>query len=422
MSLRRALAAGAALTVSVASLVGVGASPAAALPAQICFPHTGATNYVDTFGAPRVGHTHEGEDLFTPKGTPIVATVDGTVYRYKTDSSGTSGRALGIAGADGWRYLYLHLNNDDPGTDDGLAPESAAFAPGIQVGATVMAGEIIGWSGDSGNAETTTPHVHFEIRQPDYTPVNPFSILNAANRHCPRPRVVGVASHRGGGYWVLTSTGHVAAFGGAPFLGEPNYGFDIARSIAAMPDGSGYVVLDGYGGVARFGSATALPGGGPYWPGWDIANDIDIAPDGHGFVILDGWGGVHPVGSLQLVALRDTTYWANWDIARSIEVMPDGLGWFVLDGWGGVHPSGTALLAPRFSFPYWPGWDVARDLEVWGTGGSAAVVLDALGGMHRRGDAGPGTGLATAPSPYIGLDVVGANFAVARADGFGLGL
>jgi hypothetical protein len=420
MPFRRALVAASILATAIA-LAGP-ARPAAALPAQICFPHTGITNFVDTFGAPRVGHTHQGLDLFTHKGTPIIATVDGTVYRYKTDTDGTAGRALGIQGVDGWRYLYLHLDNDNPGTDDGAAPVSAAFAPGIQLGATVLAGQVIGWSGDSGNAETTLPHVHFEIRQPDNTPINPYTILRAANRQCGHQRVVSVATHRGGGFWVLTSTGHVAAFGGAPFLGEPNYGFDIARSIAAMPDGNGYVVLDGFGGLTRYGSAGRLPTGGPYWPGWDIANDIDVSPDGTSYVILDGWGGVHAVGALSQVGNRDGSYWRGWDIARDVEVMPDGRGWIVLDGWGGLHPSGSAVpLAPAYGFPYWPGWDVARDLEVSGTG-TSVYLLDALGGLHRRGPAGSNIQMARAPSPYIAMDVVGTGFAVARTDGLTVGM
>ena len=47
----------------------------------------------------------------------------------------------------------MHLNNDTPGTDNGRATRDQAFAPGIVIGATVTAGQVIGYVGDSGNAE-----------------------------------------------------------------------------------------------------------------------------------------------------------------------------------------------------------------------------------------------------------------------------
>ena len=44
------------------------------------------------------------------------------------------------------------------------------------------AGQIIGWVGDSGNAEFTPPHLHFEIRMPNGLPVDPYKSLKAAKR------------------------------------------------------------------------------------------------------------------------------------------------------------------------------------------------------------------------------------------------
>ena len=83
---------------------------------------------------------------------------------------------------------------------------------------------------------------------------------------------------RDSGYYVLSGTGFVGAYNGAPSFGSPSFNFDIARDIAMMPDGAGYIVLDGYGGLHKYGSARQgamrnLPSPG-YWPGWDIARSL----------------------------------------------------------------------------------------------------------------------------------------------------
>jgi hypothetical protein len=63
----------------------------------------------------------------------------------------------------------------------------------VRVGKRVFAGELLGWSGDSGNAESTAPHLHFELRKGDAwsgTVYNAFSSLNHAT-HIAAPRVSG---------------------------------------------------------------------------------------------------------------------------------------------------------------------------------------------------------------------------------------
>jgi hypothetical protein len=149
-------------------------------PPSIVFPVQGGATFTDDFGDGRSGgRTHEGNDLGAPKMTPIVAARGGrVVFAPMTEPS--YGYMLSIAGDDGYKYNYLHINDDTPGTDDGNGGPQYAYAPGIKDGVSVVQGQHIAWVGDSGNAEATISHLHFEIREPDGTPINPYPYLNAA--------------------------------------------------------------------------------------------------------------------------------------------------------------------------------------------------------------------------------------------------
>ena len=143
------------------------------------FPHeTAIVQFSDTWGAPRSGgRRHKGTDIMSPKGTWIVAVDDGIVERL--DWNRLSGWNIMIRHADGWTSHYLHLNNDTTGTDDGQGGPEAAFAEGLEVGSFVKAGEVIGFVGDSGNAEHAGSHTHFELHV-DGRKVNPYPFLKEA--------------------------------------------------------------------------------------------------------------------------------------------------------------------------------------------------------------------------------------------------
>lgn len=148
----------------------------------IIFPVIGNVGYSDDFGDGRSGgRTHEGNDLMGKKMLPLVAVVDGTIS-FVNYPQPTWGYAVGIRDSDGYSYWYLHMNNDVPGTDNGLGDGFFAYSPDIQSGNKVVKGQQIGWMGDSGNAEGTAAHLHFEIHQPNGDPMNPYQSLKAAPR------------------------------------------------------------------------------------------------------------------------------------------------------------------------------------------------------------------------------------------------
>jgi murein DD-endopeptidase MepM/ murein hydrolase activator NlpD len=145
---------------------------------DLTFPVDGEVTFVDSFGAPRSGgRTHQGIDLMGAKMTPLVAAADGTVTALRHDSTGLSGNSLTITDADGWKYVYIHINNDTPGSDDGANLFQHAFVPGLARGSKVIAGQRIAYMGDSGNAEDAGSHLHFELHQPDGTVLNPYQSL-----------------------------------------------------------------------------------------------------------------------------------------------------------------------------------------------------------------------------------------------------
>lgn len=193
VSVRRSIGLFVALVVA-ASVASSLSPPASANPAQhqILFPvaqeDIDGLRWSDTWGAPRSGgRSHIGVDLLGEKMMKLVAVRDSTVTWGRFDNG--RGSIVKLRDSDGWEYQYIHLNNDTPGTDDGRATCenvlsaklcAARDGSGLTKGTTVSAGEFIGYLGDSGNAEWTTPHLHFEIYQPDGRAVNPTPYVDAA--------------------------------------------------------------------------------------------------------------------------------------------------------------------------------------------------------------------------------------------------
>jgi hypothetical protein len=171
-------------------LAGVfaGTAHAASVPAVTAFPVAGNVNYIDDFGAPRPGGTHKGNDIMSIRHQPAVAFEAGTVEKWAHPAQAIPSCMLVLHGDSGMEYWYIHLNNDLGSTNDNDAGCSKAYAPGLRNGQHVRRGQLVGFVGDSGDANGIQPHLHFEIHRPSGTAIDPYTYLNKAKRLLyPRP-------------------------------------------------------------------------------------------------------------------------------------------------------------------------------------------------------------------------------------------
>jgi len=159
----------------------VAAPQAGGVPDPFIFPVVGPYRYTNDFGDARAQGHHEGNDILAPKRSPVVAVEDGKIKFWTT--SARAGCMLYLYGASGTTYLYIHLNNDVTMANDnrGKCVAGGSYWPGLKDGARVVAGQAIGFVGDSGDANGT-PHLHFEVHPHDGAPTNPFPYLNKATR------------------------------------------------------------------------------------------------------------------------------------------------------------------------------------------------------------------------------------------------
>ncbi|MFD1788635.1 M23 family metallopeptidase [Sphingomonas floccifaciens] len=158
--------------------VADGSAPTTA-PSGLVIPVQGVRpdQITDTWGQSRANgaRAHEGTDIMTAGGTPVLAATSGTIE--KLFDSGDGGHTIYIRSRDGkWRYYYAHL---------------AAYAADVREGMRVGAGQHIGFVGDTGNAGAGNYHLHFGVarmapgeRWYQGTPVNPYPLLagRGANR------------------------------------------------------------------------------------------------------------------------------------------------------------------------------------------------------------------------------------------------
>ncbi len=120
----------------------------------------------DTWGAARsAGRTHQGVDIFAKRGTPVLSSTAGIVREVGTNRLG--GKVIWVTGPALSSHYYAHLDD---------------YADHIQAGDWVEAGTVLGYVGNSGNAKTTPPHLHYGIYLKGQGAVNPYPYLKAASR------------------------------------------------------------------------------------------------------------------------------------------------------------------------------------------------------------------------------------------------
>ena len=137
-------------------------TPSATATLPTVFPVLGPCWFADTWQAPRSGgRRHEGVDIIAKSGTPLYAVANGTITRIFLDRPGSlGGNAIRLTAADGTYFHYAHLST---------------FADGAGLGATVVAGQVIGYVGSTGSS--STPHLHFEYHPGGGAAVNPFPVI-----------------------------------------------------------------------------------------------------------------------------------------------------------------------------------------------------------------------------------------------------
>jgi murein DD-endopeptidase MepM/ murein hydrolase activator NlpD len=327
-------------TLSWAARAAPAAMPAAPVDGSyrsLVFPVLGPVTYEDGWGACRDGcaRSHVGTDIIGVQMQPLLAAVDGTITRISPVATGISGVAISITGPDGWRYNYFHVNNDTPGTDDGAALQAWEIAPGLQVGSTVRAGQIIGYMGNSGNAEASTTHLHFEIRDPAGVAQPSYASLKAAE--AVQACAVGI------GPWSTPTLGPGAA---ANAEAEAAAQAEAAAAAAATDPNAPAATTT----VAPVETATLGPDGQPIvapepgFPGATVPPAVEFVDPVSGVAATasDVTGAPGTVGATAVSTTATTS--ARPVLARTVVTPLFGSGQWTIDTDGRVTATGDAAL------------------------------------------------------------------------------
>jgi murein DD-endopeptidase MepM/ murein hydrolase activator NlpD len=190
------------------------------LSATLAFPVRGARerDIGSVFGDARDAgaRSHHGIDIFAPRGTPVVAAASGVVTRVGT--TGLGGNVVWMSDQEGNRLYYAHLDRSI-----------------VESNMKVSVGDTLGFVGNTGNARTTPPHLHFGVYRRGEGPTDPFWFV-----HEPRgtvPRLVADTSALGD--WVRVARAPTALRSGPARTADTSLALTLdtpARVVAAIGD------------------------------------------------------------------------------------------------------------------------------------------------------------------------------------------
>ena len=151
-------------------------SPEAALAAKgLIIPVEGVdpSRVRDSYTASRGGRTHDAVDIMAPRGTPVIAADDGTIFKLRQNEAGGI-TIYQLDPAERFVYYYAHLDRYEKGLAEGMK---------------VRQGDVLGFVGTTGNAPKDTPHLHFQVMlyrgRGQYwggEPINPHPFLTRSGR------------------------------------------------------------------------------------------------------------------------------------------------------------------------------------------------------------------------------------------------
>ena len=116
---------------------------------------------LSSFGVERDGgrRQHHGVDIFAPRGTPVLSATTGRVTRVENTPIG--GKVVWVRDQGPNSIYYAHLDSQV-----------------VVTGTRVDPGTILGFVGNTGNARTTPPHLHFGVYRRGEGPVDPYYFLH----------------------------------------------------------------------------------------------------------------------------------------------------------------------------------------------------------------------------------------------------
>ena len=369
----------------------------------IVFPVAGPNQFTDTYDAPRGGgRLHEATDILADKMTPVVAAASGTVGWMSSTCC-----SMQLLHDDGYQSWYIHLNNDTPGTDDGQA---WGFAPGIEPGVSVAAGQLIGWVGDSGNAEYTVPHLHFQLHSPDGSRFNPYPSLIAAQQAMQSDEMFFYRSTDGA--FRYYDIGPDATLG-APIQSGTGYstGWDSITAIDLDGDNTDemffYRSTDGAFRYYDIGPDATLgapiQSGTGYSTGWDSITAIDLDGDNTDEMFFyrstDGafrYYDIGPDATLGAPIQSGTGYSTGWDSITAIDLDGDNTDEMFFyrstDGafrYYDIGPDATLGAPIQSGTGYSTGWDSITAIDLDGDNTDEMFFYRSTDGAFRYYDIGP---------------------------------